>query len=91
MWRCELSLCLREDCSMGKPRRTFKPKMDEVTEGCRKLHNEKLHNLYSSFNIIRMIKSGRVRCAGHVAHNEDEKCVQNSGWEARREDITRKT
>jgi hypothetical protein len=40
---------------------------DEVTGGLRKLHNEKLHSLYSSPNIIRMIKSRRMRWAGHVA------------------------
>jgi hypothetical protein len=38
-----------------------------VTGGWRKLHNEELHNLYSSPNIIRMIKSRRLRWAGHVA------------------------
>jgi hypothetical protein len=38
-----------------------------VTEGWRKLHNEELHNLYSSPNIIRMIKSRRMRWAGHVS------------------------
>jgi hypothetical protein len=38
-----------------------------VTEGWRKLHNEELHNLYSSPSIIRMIKSRRMRWAGHVA------------------------
>jgi hypothetical protein len=38
-----------------------------VTGGWRKLHNEELHNLYSSPNIIRMIKSRRMRWAGHVA------------------------
>jgi hypothetical protein len=37
-------------------RRIFGPKRDEVTEGWRKLHNEELHNLYSSPGIIRMIK-----------------------------------
>jgi hypothetical protein len=42
-------------------------KRDEVTEGWRKLHNEELHNLYSSPSIIRMIKSRRMRWAGHVA------------------------
>jgi hypothetical protein len=40
---------------------------DEVTGGWRKLHNEKLHNLYSAPSIIRMIKSRRVRWAWHVA------------------------
>jgi hypothetical protein len=42
-------------------RTIFGPKRDEVTGDWRKLHNEKLHNLYSSPNIIRMIKSRRVR------------------------------
>jgi hypothetical protein len=48
-------------------RRMFGPKKDEVTGGCRKLHNEGLHNLYSSPNIINMIKSRMMRCAEHVA------------------------
>jgi hypothetical protein len=48
-------------------RRIFGPKRDEVTGGWRKLHNEDLHNLYSSPNIIRMIKSRGMRWAGHVA------------------------
>jgi hypothetical protein len=43
------------------------PKRDEVIAGWRKLHNEKLHYLYSSPIIIRMIKSRRMRWAGHVA------------------------
>jgi hypothetical protein len=50
------------------PRRIFGLKRDEVKGDCwRKLHNEELHNLYSSPNIIRMIKSRRMRWAGHVA------------------------
>jgi hypothetical protein len=48
-------------------RRIFGPKRHEVTGNWRKLHNEELHNLYSSPNTIRMIKSRRVRWAGHVA------------------------
>jgi transcription termination factor 2 len=48
-------------------RRIFGPKRDEVTGGWRKLHNEELHKLYSSPSIIRMIKSRRMRWAGHVA------------------------
>jgi hypothetical protein len=48
-------------------RRIFRPKRDEVTGDWRKLHNEKLHNFYSSPNIITMIKSRRMRWAGHVA------------------------
>jgi hypothetical protein len=46
-------------------RRIIGPKRDEVTGGRRKLHNEELHGLYSSSD-IRMIKSRRVRWAGHV-------------------------
>jgi hypothetical protein len=42
-------------------RRIFGPKRDEVTGGWRKLHNEELHNLYSSQSIIRMVKSRRLR------------------------------
>jgi hypothetical protein len=48
-------------------RRIFGPKRDEVTGGWRKLHNEELHNLYSSPSIIRMTKSRRMRWAGNVA------------------------
>jgi hypothetical protein len=48
-------------------RRIFGPKRDEVTGEWRKLHNEELHNLYSSSNIIRTIESRRMRWAGHVA------------------------
>jgi hypothetical protein len=42
-------------------------KRDEVMGGSRKLHNEELHNLYSSSSLIRMMKSRRMRLAGHVA------------------------
>jgi hypothetical protein len=48
-------------------RRIFGLKGDEVTGDWRKLHKEELHNLYSSLNIIRMIKSRRMRWVGHVA------------------------
>jgi hypothetical protein len=48
-------------------RRIFGPKMDGVMGGWRKLHNEELHNLYSLPSIIRIIKSRRMRRAGHVA------------------------
>jgi hypothetical protein len=48
-------------------RRIFDPKRDEVTGDWRKLHNEELHNLYSSQNIIKIIKSRRMRWVGHVA------------------------
>jgi hypothetical protein len=48
-------------------RRVFGPKRKEVRGGWRKLHNEELHNSYSSSNIIRMIKSRGVRWAEYVA------------------------
>jgi hypothetical protein len=48
-------------------RRIFGPKRDEVTGDWRKLHDEELRNLYSSPNIIRMIKSRRMICVKHVA------------------------
>jgi hypothetical protein len=56
--------------------RIFGAKRDEVTGGLRKQHNEELHNLYSSPNIIRMIKSKRVEmrraCSTNVG---DEECI----------------
>jgi hypothetical protein len=48
-------------------RRIFGPKRDEVTGEWRKFHNEELRALYSSSSIIRIIKSRRMRWAGHVA------------------------
>jgi hypothetical protein len=65
-------LTLREDHKRGVfesrvLRRIFSPKRDEIIGRWRKLHNEELHNLYSSLNIIRMIKSRRMRWAKHVA------------------------
>jgi hypothetical protein len=48
-------------------RRIFGPKREE-DGSWRKLHNDELHNLYSSLNIVRVIKSRRMRWAGHVAH-----------------------
>jgi hypothetical protein len=49
-------------------RRTYEPKRDEIIGGWRKLLNDEHHNLYSSPNIIRMMKSRRMRWAGHVTH-----------------------
>jgi hypothetical protein len=56
-------------------RRIFGPKRDEAIEEWRKLHNEELHNLYSSPDIIRQIKSRRMRWAGRVARMGEERKV----------------
>jgi hypothetical protein len=55
--------------------RIFGPKRDEVTGEWRRLHNGELHNLYSSPDIIRQIKSRRMRWAGHVARMGDGRNV----------------
>jgi hypothetical protein len=63
-------------------RKIFGPKREEHIP-CRKLHNDELHDLYSSPNIVRMIKSRRMRWDGHVARmGEGERCLQGFGWEA---------
>jgi hypothetical protein len=57
-------------------RKVFEPKRDEVIGGWRKLHNEELRNLYCSPSIIRIIKSRRLRWAGHVAcMGGEEECI----------------
>jgi len=56
-------------------RRMFEPRRDEVTEKWRKLHNEELNDLYCSPNIIRVIKSRRMRWAGHVARMGERRGV----------------
>ena len=48
-------------------RRIFGPMMDEVTREWKKLHNKELNDLYSSPNIVRVIKSRKMRWTGHVA------------------------
>jgi hypothetical protein len=55
-------------------RKTFGPKREE-DGSWRKLHNNELHRLYSSPNIVRVIKSRRMRWAGHVAHMEEGKGI----------------
>jgi len=56
-------------------RRIFGPRRDEVTGEWRRLHNEELNDLYSSHNIVRVIKSRRMRWAGHVARMGEEREV----------------
>jgi hypothetical protein len=73
-------------------RRIFVRKRDEVTGEWRKFHNEELHNLYSSPDIIRQIKSRRMRWAGHVARmGEERKLYKVFGGKARRKETARKT
>jgi hypothetical protein len=73
LYGCEAwSLILREECRLRVfenrvLRRIFEPKRDEVTGEWRRLHNKELYALYSSPNIIRVIKSRRLTWAGHVA------------------------
>jgi len=54
-------------------RRVFGPKRDEVTGEWRKLHNEELNDLYSLPNIVRVVKSRRMRWAGHVARMVEDR------------------
>ena len=77
LYGCETwSLTLREEHRLRVfenrvLRRIFGPRRDGVTGEWRKLHNEELNDLYSSPNIVRVIKSRRLRWAGHVARMEE--------------------
>jgi hypothetical protein len=66
-------------------RRIFGPKRDEVTGGWRKLHSEELHNLYSSPNTIRMLKSRKMRRTGHVARMGRRGMHIGYWWESQKE------
>ena len=74
------SLTLREELRLRVfenrvLKRIFGPKKDGVTGEWRKLHNEELNYLYCSPNIVRVIKSRRMRWAGHVARMKEGRCV----------------
>jgi hypothetical protein len=66
-------------------RRIFGPKRDEVTGESRKLHNEELRDLYSTPSIMRIIKSKRMRWAGHVARMGRGGTLIDYLWESQRE------
>jgi hypothetical protein len=65
--------------------RIFGPKRDEMTGGWRKLHNKKLHDLYSLASIIRMTKSLRMRWAGHVVRKQRREKYIGFWWESQKE------
>jgi hypothetical protein len=60
--------------------RIFGPKRDEVTSEWRKLHNEEINDLYSSFNNVRVIKSRRMRWVRHVARMGREEAYTEFWW-----------
>jgi len=66
-------------------RRIFGSRRDEVTAEWRRLHNEELNYFYSSPNIVRVIKSRRMRWAGYVARMGEERGRIGSCWGNRRE------
>ena len=81
LYGCETwSLTLREERKLRVfenmvLRRIFGPRRDEVTGEWGRLHNEELKDLYSSSNIVRMIKSRRMKWAGYVARMSEERRV----------------
>jgi hypothetical protein len=79
------SLTLREERKLRMfenkvLRRIFGPRRDEITGEWRRLHNEELNVLYSSPNIVRVIKLRRMRWAGHVARMGEERDCIGSWW-----------
>jgi len=66
-------------------RRIFGPRSEEVMREWRRLHNEELNDFYASPNIVRVIKSRRMRWAGHVERIDEERGIIGSWWGNRRE------
>jgi len=66
-------------------RRIFEPRREEITGEWWRLHYEELNDLYSSPNIVRVIKSRRMRWAGHVARMGEERGYIRSWWRNRKE------
>jgi hypothetical protein len=66
-------------------KRIFGPKLDEVTGSWRKLHNEWLHNLYPSPNIIIKISQGRMKWVEHVARMGETRMHIGYWWESQKE------
>ena len=91
LYGCETwSLTLREERKLRAfenmvLRRIFGRRRAEVTGEWRRLHNEELNDLYSSHNILRVIKSRRMRWAGHVARMGKERGCIGSWWGNRME------
>jgi len=72
-------------------RRIFGPRREEVTGEWRRLHNEELNDFYSLPNTVWVIKSRRMRWAGHVARMDEERVCIGSWWGNRREGTTGET
>jgi len=91
LYGCESwSLILREERKLRlfenrMLRRIFVTRRDVVTGEWRRLHNEKLNDLYSSSNIVRVIKSRILIWVGHVARMDEERGCTGSWWGNRRE------
>ena len=92
LYGCETwSLTLREERKLRVfdnmvLRIIFGPRSEEVTGEWRRLHNEELNDFYFSPNILRVIKSRRMRWAGHLARMGEERGCISSWWGNRREE-----
>jgi hypothetical protein len=92
LYGCETwSLTLREEHRLrafedSVLRRIFGPKREEVTVQWRELYSGELHNLYSPPDIIRQIKSRRMRWAGHVASMGGGETCTGFWWESPKEE-----